>query len=657
MSTTSFTGFLEQAQARLGVDGAAPAPAPAAAMEVDEQPVVPVVTGLPVLPEAMANEALPEAMAVADPASWEVSLEDFQDVVDDDCGVPEGVTTDRSSKSSMKNMRSGTGIQASSEESRRKRGFARAAGPNGKSGKYLTKQGRGRSKKEDGATPSEEATATLENDGGGILPPYSVRQTMLRFFLNVARYSEFPAGMERRAVFYFNNDATFRWYDDKNREHIWSWTRRKQKSSDKTICDMLQVPRVYNDKQGCFNLEQGCALAYLSEPDERLACDTEGYVKKKTCDDIRAKYNRQKEAAAAEFCAEFCPGEEKPDKGGWRDVARNKGWRMRQAFEAKIKAAATPLTWAKMYELHPDCEPNQSVDAALKNAETRNPGVVSTAARPGFRPKQGLKRQVAALAVLPAVEPEGQMEPLQANNPGVSFAAEPSVDEASLVRAEVPSEARPRKKRKREKRAPTAPQEAPPLPQDWDLLLDEEGAYHAVRDALEQEVGNNVLLPLGLAYRRFTQAETAASTAQQKVDTAEAMGNAPDKWKKYVKKDKKAKDDELEAAKEKLWNLLDAAQQKQNLARMALHAAYDELMKACDSDEEQEEQGGEPLSEEDLEAVEAVMVEAEDATGNPKFVDERVGRPGPVGKPYRAMGCSFSSEDAKRTGWDGPSFE
>ena len=184
-------------------------------------------------------------------------------------------------------------------------------------------------------------------------------------------------------------------------------------------------------------------------------------------------------------------------------------------------------------------------------------------------------------------------------------------------------------------RTSTAPtQKAPPLPPDWNLLIHAEDAYLAVRNALEREVGNNVLLSLGKAYHGFKQAETAALAAQQKVNEAKAMRNARKEYITHVKKAKKPKDDKLEQAKKKLWKLLDEMQEKQNLARMALHKAYKEQ-----------------------EAVEAAMVEAEDATGNSNFVDERVGRPGPVGKPYRAMASSFSSEDATRIGWDGPSFE
>ena len=43
--------------------------------------------------------------------------------------------------------------------------------------------------------------------------------------------------------------------------------------------------------------------------------------------------------------------------------------------------------------------------------------------------------------------------------------------------------------------------------------------------------------------------------------------------------------------------------------------------------------------------------------GGPFLCDGKYYDNPPVGKPYRAMGWSFSSEDAKRTGWDGPSFE
>jgi len=70
----------------------------------------------------------------------------------------------------------------------------------------------------------------------------------------------------------------------------------------------------------------------------------------------------------------------------------------------------------------------------------------------------------------------------------------------------------------------------------------------------------------------------------------------------------------VKKAKEKLWKLLDAAAQKQNLARKALHAAYDEVEKACESNEEQEE--GEEQTPDSDEGMAQMLCDAVEEEGS-----------------------------------------
>ena len=203
MADGALNHFLVAAERRHAAGGAAPAPAPAPApaeapAEAPVEALVDTSVETPVETPAEAP-AIDVTATLADPGS--PADDGFEGLTGAQLlQAGDNVWNDKpKSKSSMTNMQTGTGLAALTKAERIKQGYARGANVGNQPNEYLSRHGRKRRYVD--PTTLQVVKVKVGCAGGGILPPFDVREQMLRFFLNAGVYRDSEGLRASRAHF------------------------------------------------------------------------------------------------------------------------------------------------------------------------------------------------------------------------------------------------------------------------------------------------------------------------------------------------------------------------------------------------------------------------------------------------------------------------